>query len=70
MPFFDFLCEKCGHRFVKRVSNAEKDRVECPECGHPKVKQMLSPFFTPGSHSGPTPSIPDSCAGCGQAGSG
>lgn len=70
MPFFDFRCKQCGHEFTKRVSNAEKGRVKCPECGHPEVKQLLSPFYTTGSQAGTIPPIPDGCVGCGHAGSG
>lgn len=72
MPFFDFKCEKCGHEFEVRVSNAEKDKVKCPECDHPRVKQLLSPFFSSGSRtSSPVRTgLPDGCAGCGQAGMG
>lgn len=71
MPFFDFKCEKCGHEFNIRVSNAEKNKVKCPECGHKKVKQLLSPFFTAGTKpaSPGFSGLPDGCAGCGQAGS-
>ncbi|MGE5397486.1 MAG: FmdB family zinc ribbon protein [Chitinophagales bacterium] len=72
MPFFDFKCEKCGHVFNIRVSNADKDKVRCPECDHAKVRQLLSPFYSPGGKSlVPVRSkLPDSCAGCGQAGTG
>lgn len=72
MPFFDFKCEKCNHEFNLRISNEEKSKVKCPECGHPKVKQLLSPFFTAGAKpASPVSSgMPPGCVGCGQAGSG
>jgi len=71
VPFFDFKCEECGHEFVKRVSNEEKSSVKCPQCGNTKVKQLLSPFFAPGSRSGGNNFTPsDACGGCGVAGTG
>lgn len=73
MPFFDFKCRECGHEFNIRISNQDKDKVRCPQCGTGQVRQMLSPFFTPGSGKG-TPGkrerLPDGCAGCNQAGMG
>ncbi|MGE5415185.1 MAG: FmdB family zinc ribbon protein [Acidobacteriota bacterium] len=72
MPYFDFQCEKCEHKFELRISNEEKSKVKCPECGHKKVKQLLSPFFsTSGRSSAPARvNLSDSCKGCGQAGMG
>jgi putative FmdB family regulatory protein len=72
MPFFDFKCEKCGHEFGLLVSNQEKSKVKCPQCGHPKVRQLLSPFFTTGSKTPASadPGIPDACRGCSRNGMG
>lgn len=61
MPIFDFICKQCGHKFDLMISNSEKDKVRCPECGA-EVKQMLSSFNTGGS-TAPM----DSCQGCAAA---
>ncbi|MCR4399972.1 MAG: zinc ribbon domain-containing protein [Syntrophomonadaceae bacterium] len=68
MPFFDFRCQQCGQQFEKKVSNAEKSSVRCPECGGSDVKQMISSFFTASTSSGaaPPPSCYGGCEGCAQ----
>jgi putative FmdB family regulatory protein len=63
MPIFDFECRKCGHTFDIIISNADKDKAKCPQCGAMNLKQLLSSFST--SKLG---TIPDSCSGCGVAG--
>ncbi|MGE5371421.1 MAG: FmdB family zinc ribbon protein [Solirubrobacterales bacterium] len=74
MPFFDFSCEECGHTFNVRVSNAEKHKVRCPACDTQKIRQLLSPFFAPGSAKGDTQTrpaaMPGCCAGCKNSGMG
>lgn len=71
MPFFDFKCERCGHEFLKRVSNEDKGSVKCPQCGHNRVRQLLSPFFAPGSRLSESSNTPsDACRGCNAAGTG
>jgi putative FmdB family regulatory protein len=44
LPFFDFRCESCGHRFTVLISNAEKQNQRCPECGSQTLKQVLGSF--------------------------
>jgi len=65
MPIFDFECRKCGHKFDLIISNAEKDKAKCPQCGAMNLKQLLSSFST--ARVG---NIPDSCSGCSAAGAG
>jgi len=65
MPIFDFKCQECGHKFDLIISNADKDKAKCPQCGANNLKQLLSLFST--SRAG-TPA--DSCSGCGTAGAG
>ncbi|MGE5381456.1 MAG: FmdB family zinc ribbon protein [Methylocystaceae bacterium] len=64
MPFFDFKCEQCEKKFEVRVSNAAKDKVRCPNCGGNQIKQLLSPFFAPGSSGGNSCSG-SNCSSCG-----
>ena len=65
MPIFDFECRKCGHKFDLIISNADKEKAKCPQCGAMNLKQLLSSFST--SRLG---NIPDSCSGCSAAGAG
>lgn len=59
MPVFDFECKKCGNKFDLMISNKDKDKVKCPQCGSPEIKQLISLFATPSSGSSS-----DSCASC------
>jgi len=65
MPIFDFECQECGHKFDLMVSNADKDRVTCTQCGARNIKQLLSLFNT--SRVGASS---DHCSGCPAAGTG
>ncbi|NPV26319.1 MAG: zinc ribbon domain-containing protein [Firmicutes bacterium] len=67
MPFFDFKCDSCGHRFTVRVSNQEKEKVTCPECGASHPRQIFTPFAI-GGKSGSVAGPSESCSGCNQRG--
>jgi putative FmdB family regulatory protein len=42
MPIYEYACESCGHIFdVLQKMNADP-LVECPECGEPRLKKLLS----------------------------
>jgi putative FmdB family regulatory protein len=45
MPFYEYQCESCGHRFELRQSMAEADvaRVKCPECDGPVLRVISLP---------------------------
>lgn len=66
MPRFDFSCLECGKQFDVIVSNADKHKVRCPECGAGNIKQMLSLFNTTKS-SGKNDSR-ESCHTCSNSG--
>lgn len=51
MPIFEFKCENCQFQFERMLSNAEKDKLKCPECGSVNIKQRLSLFNTGSSPS-------------------
>ncbi|HQA08100.1 MAG TPA: zinc ribbon domain-containing protein [Syntrophomonadaceae bacterium] len=69
MPIFDFACQDCGKKFDLMISNRDKDKVTCPECGSSKVRQLLSLFNT--TSSGGSKTVQPSCsAGCPTAASG
>ncbi len=43
MPIYEFVCNKCKHKFEELVkldlSDAPK---QCPKCKHPKIKKIIS----------------------------
>lgn len=41
MPLYEYLCEKCGHRFEKIQKFSDKMLKKCPECGG-KIEQVIS----------------------------
>ena len=44
MPIYDFLCEKCGHKFTVLIPASERDQMSCPECKSLEVKQLITGF--------------------------
>ncbi len=44
MPNYDHTCEKCKKDFVveMRISEVDKKKVECPECGSAEVKRNVT----------------------------
>ncbi|MFZ5633070.1 MAG: FmdB family zinc ribbon protein [Bacillota bacterium] len=42
MPFYDFRCKKCGHRFTVMTGMSERDKVTCPECKTKEVEQLIT----------------------------
>ncbi len=68
MPIFEFHCDKCDKTFEKLVFGGDAE-VECPFCGQPGVKKLMSACaFKVGSHgfmSTPSSSSSkSSCSGC------
>jgi len=43
VPFYDFLCLKCGRKFDEYISYAEygKKPVTCPSCHHQQVTRRI-----------------------------
>jgi putative FmdB family regulatory protein len=41
MPLYEYLCQKCGHRFEKIQKFSDKPVKKCPECGG-AVEQVIS----------------------------
>ena len=41
MPFYEYLCKKCGHRFEKIRKFSDKQLRKCPECGG-VIEQVVS----------------------------
>ncbi|HEY8669381.1 MAG TPA: zinc ribbon domain-containing protein, partial [Terriglobales bacterium] len=41
MPLYEYLCNKCGHRFERIQRFSDPMVKKCPECGG-KVEQVIS----------------------------
>jgi len=41
MPLYDYLCQKCGHRFEKIQKFSDKIVTKCPKCGG-RVERVIS----------------------------
>jgi putative FmdB family regulatory protein len=42
LPLYEYLCQKCGHRFEKIENHTASDRKKCPKCGA-TAERMLAP---------------------------
>lgn len=42
MPIFDYQCSACGHRFDVLQKLSDPPLSECPACGEPALKKLLS----------------------------
>jgi putative FmdB family regulatory protein len=42
MPIYEYACESCGHIFDVLQKMDADPLVECPECGEPRLKKLLS----------------------------
>jgi putative FmdB family regulatory protein len=53
MPMYEFKCTKCSDVFEELIRNTKDNNdVQCPECGSPDVKRVLSSFADSTSSSG------------------
>jgi putative FmdB family regulatory protein len=64
MPIFDYSCRSCGHTFDVLQKLGADALVDCPECGQPDLKKLLSApaFHLKGKgwrNSDDTPKKPD-----------
>ena len=42
MPIYEYACESCGHSFDVLQKMDAALLVDCPECGKPTLKKLLS----------------------------
>ncbi len=42
MPIYEYACEDCGHAFDELQKMGADALVDCPECGKPALKKLLS----------------------------
>ena len=60
MPLYEYLCDKCGHRFEIKQGIKDDPIIKCPECKG-KVRRVIHPnhiifkgsgFYTTDKHGG------------------
>jgi len=42
MPIYEYRCEACGHELEALQKLSDAPLVDCPECGKPELKKLLS----------------------------
>lgn len=42
MPIYEYACQKCGHALDALQKMNDEPLVECPECGEPALKKLIS----------------------------
>ncbi len=42
MPFYEYRCEKCGKQMEALQKISDAPLVDCPECGQPALKKLVS----------------------------
>jgi putative FmdB family regulatory protein len=69
MPLYEYLCDKCGHKFeLLRALSDSGEAAPCPRCQSP-AKRVLSSFasFSKDSSGQSTPVGGSSCSSCSSA---
>jgi putative FmdB family regulatory protein len=42
MPFYEYRCQSCGHELEALQKISDAPLVDCPECGQPALKKLVS----------------------------
>lgn len=42
MPIYEYRCESCGHELEAMQKMADAPLADCPECGAPALRKMVS----------------------------
>lgn len=42
MPFYEYRCETCGHELEAMQKISDAPLTNCPECGKPALKKLIS----------------------------
>ncbi|MCP3869761.1 MAG: zinc ribbon domain-containing protein [Gammaproteobacteria bacterium] len=42
MPFYEYRCEDCGHELEAMQKMSDAPLMNCPECGKPALKKLIS----------------------------
>jgi putative FmdB family regulatory protein len=42
MPIYEYSCESCGHQLEKLQKMSDDPLKDCPNCGKPQLKKLIS----------------------------
>ena len=42
MPIYEYRCQSCGHKLEKLQRLSESPLTECPACGKPDLRRLIS----------------------------
>jgi putative FmdB family regulatory protein len=42
MPIYEYACKRCEHTLDALQKMSEEPLVDCPECGEPELKRLIS----------------------------
>ncbi len=42
MPIYEYECRQCQHKMEKIQKLSDSPLVDCPECGQPELKKLIS----------------------------
>jgi putative FmdB family regulatory protein len=42
MPIYEYACKNCGHTLDELQKISDDPLVDCPECGQPQLRRLLS----------------------------
>ncbi|MEA3277674.1 MAG: FmdB family zinc ribbon protein [Pseudomonadota bacterium] len=42
MPIYEYRCENCGHEMDALQKLSDAPLVDCPQCGQPALKKLIS----------------------------
>ena len=42
MPIYEYACKKCGHTLDALQKMSDDPLMDCPECGEPQLKKLIS----------------------------
>ncbi len=43
MPFYEYRCDNCGHEMEALQKLKDPPLVDCPSCGAPQLRKLISP---------------------------
>ena len=42
MPIYEYACDSCGHTFDELQKISDAPLTDCPKCGQPQLRKLLS----------------------------
>lgn len=52
MPIYEYRCEACGKRSTTLLPSFSSPDPQCPHCGKPELRRLVSTFATVSSDDG------------------